>query len=269
MAQLQELGLNRMLYKDPNTNGIDYSLIGTGQGINLSDIDQSLFLSQQNTTNLGADGGGGIGGSATDSSSGSGAGGAAQVLTGTVITSCVLQSSNSENRIEIASSFNLNGTNFQDEALVAYNAGAIGVLIDGAGIFAIAIRAEVLKILQTIQILSGASLDVLSGAFFNYQGRQQPVIYYGRVKYDGVGAILPTGWIITHLGVGQYRITHNLGILVYTINITDLSEPGGPASIITWSTEFVNNNSFDAISFDASGNPTDSSFFFTVFKQPT
>lgn len=216
---------------------------------------------------------------------------APRVITGSVITSCILQSSNSGNRVEIASSFNFANQNILDESFVTYSNGVPVVIIDGDGIFIVDGNNLKINITNTgidygsgtsadfesgsgaifesgsyAEFQSGTNLRIKDGATFTYDNIIQPVIYYGRIKYDGTFLITPPGFSINHSSTGRYEITHNFNDPIYIVNITDLSELGGPASIITWTVESFGANSFTATSWDAAGTPTDSSFFFTVFK---
>lgn len=49
----------------------------------------------------------------------------------------------------------------------------------------------------------------------------QPILtYIGFVGYDGSVILLPTGWSITHVGAGEYTITHNLNTQLYAVVVT-------------------------------------------------
>lgn len=201
-----------------------------------------------------------------------------QVITGTVVTSCIVQSTNSGNRIEISSFFNFNDQAIQDESFVAYNNGYPVCIIDKDGI-ELNTPPGPPTFIPLLQVNGEATIDDLTvtvlGTYdfevdnwFLYQFVQQPINYYGAIHYDGTSHIMPPGFTLNHSGVGVYELTHNFNTSVYAVNVTDWSEPGGPAAIITWTVDSYGANSFTALSFDDTGTPTNSSFFFTVFKQP-
>lgn len=173
---------------------------------------------------------------------------AKEVLTGTVITSCFIQSSNSGDRIEISSSYTFNGNSIENDAFVAFNNGIPIVIIDKNGIFA-------------DNITGGSILSALQ--LFVYQNIEQPVIYYGRVNDTGGAVILPLGWSSTQLGTGEYRVTHNLGMTQYIVNITAFDSVP-----VIWIVDGISSNSFTVKSFDDSGVAIDGGFMFSLFRTP-
>lgn len=189
---------------------------------------------------------------------------ARQIVTNTVITSCLIQSSGGEGRIEIFSSItnpppNFSPDNIATDALVAYNNNQAVVVINKYGISAIKIIANDLFVHDHFYIREPSLPDPTYIS--------QPLIYYGRIKFDGTPSLLPAGWSIIHVpGSGIYQVVHNLATTTYALSITDFTEFGGPAAIITWTTQNPLLNSFQALSFDATGTPTDSSFYFQLFR---
>lgn len=158
--QIEELGLNRFLYKTANGIGSDSSLFSPGSS--------------------GADGAGG------------GLGPATSVASGTIITSCILQSSPSDNRIEIN----------PDDTFRAYRNRQVVVQIDRNGI-----------------TLAGAS-------FFNYEGQDQPVMYTGNVNAAGTLTDGPSGWTSSFIFLGFYRIVHNLGLAAPYMKVVVTTQNG-------------------------------------------
>lgn len=138
-------------------------------------------------------------------------GGSSVPSPGSIITSVILQSSPSDDRIEIN----------PDDTLKAYNNGNVVVEINKDGIFAdyaefdtVVIQNETV-ISQTVisETVETADIETLNvTTVFTYKGIQQPVLYTGVVSIAGVGNPLPSGWSTSLVSTGIYRITHNLNI---------------------------------------------------------
>lgn len=175
---LGDLNLNRFLYRDVQSGSPDSSLTSVNNVVN-------------NT---------GAGGSVPSP--------------GSIITSVILQSSPSDDRIEIN----------PDDTLKAYNNGNVVVLIDKDGIFAdnaefdnviidnVTITTETVDTADiTTANIETANVETLNVSVeFNYLGISQPVVYSGVVSIAGVGSPLPAGWSVSLVTTGTYRITHNL-----------------------------------------------------------
>ncbi len=84
----------------------------------------------------------------------------------------------------------------------------------------------------------------------------------GTINPPAVGAdsgILPTGWVSTYEGTGQYLITHNLGTKFYSVVCQSLSSSGLACIVAS------NENAFGVVFFDTSTQTaTDSPFFFNL-----
>jgi hypothetical protein len=210
MASLGDLGLNRYLYKD--TSGTDSS-------------------EQASSTN-GSDG--------SNGSSGGGGGPATSIAAGSIIQSCLIQSSPGDDRVEIDP---------KDDSFKAYRNGEVVVQIDRDGIFAEVVDVDV------------ENLDVQN---FFMRGEPQPQLFYGNVASNGVGFLLPGGWTSGTTGTGQYTITHGLG-----------NGDNGSCAIqltpITGATVFLsivaqNANDFTLEARNAAGTLTNAGFTFAFFR---
>ncbi|MES2408801.1 MAG: hypothetical protein V4509_00690 [Patescibacteria group bacterium] len=165
MSTLLDLNLNRYLYK----------------GSQPPNPDTSLQAQNNNTTNYGA------GDPATPGAANQLANG---VAPGTVITSVILQSSPSQDRIEID----------PDDVMRVYNNNVVILTIDKNGING----SGAAFISETV-----GTLNVTTK--FNYFGIPQPVLYTGFVN-GGTGAITsgPVGWTGVRNSIGNYTITHTI-----------------------------------------------------------
>ncbi len=205
MAGLEELNLNRFLYKD-NSN------------LSPSDVDSSISIQQPQNIQSGSSGG-----PETPSTPQIPAN---AVAPGTVIQACLLQSSGGTNRVEIDP---------RDNSLTVYdNTGRIIVKIDVNGVFSEYYEGATAFIDSAfVQDLTADTVSVsdfigtndlfVSGVTF-YGGATQPVLYNGQV--DGTAGSFvygPSGWTVTKNGTGDYTITHNLGALIYTTFMAPLN----------------------------------------------
>ena len=238
MASLAELNLNRYLYKGDDNVPPDSSL---------------MFSSNINTTNLGANGG--------DESI---IPPASAIAPGTVISSAVIQTSPSDDRIELNSSNGL-----PNDTLYAYRDGQVILTINRDGISTI-IPANFVDInvttanITTANIIT-ANVDTLNVAVaFNYNGIAQPVMYTGFV--DGVtGAISngPVGWVGSKsFSPGGYTITHNLGLAAPYFRVFVTSNTTVGEAIVYQ----VNGNAIEIEWYDTAGATDDTSFTFLALQ---
>jgi len=228
MSTLEELNLNRNLVK--------------GEGSSLDAISKSLNINIPNDSS-GED--------------------APQVLTGTVITSCIVQSSGSPDRVElspyITSETGLTGISRQD-SLTAYNNNVAVVLINKDGIYANKAGFGI----ATIQDFNAVN-------YFSYRGIQQPQIFSAFVTSTGSGLMLPTGWTASRTALGDYLITHNLNTILYTVQLTTSSL--GTALSISVSVidpnffrVSITKNNFDGLGAWTGIGDVDSDFTFALFN---
>jgi len=153
---LNELQLNRYLYKDYDTTNRDT---------------QGQIVTQSN----GSTAGGSTSGTGTPSTAP-----ATSVAPGSVIISCLLQSSGSNQRIEIN----------PDDNFYAYRNGTVVVVINRDGVEADNLAAD---------------------TAFIYQGIPQPVVFDGEINgITNAWITQPAGWSAVKNGVGDYTITHSL-----------------------------------------------------------
>jgi len=165
---LNELQLNRFLYKDYDTTNRDT---------------QGQIVTQSN----GSSSGSGTGGTGTGTAP------ATNIAPGTVIISCILQSSGSNQRIEIN----------PDDTFYAYRNGTPVVVINRDGVEADNIAAD---------------------TNFIYKGIPQPVVFNGEINgITNAWITQPVGWSATKNAVGDYTITHNLNNPKTTIHFTPVT----------------------------------------------
>jgi len=103
------------------------------------------------------------------------------------------------------------------------------------------------------------------------------VVYHGYVPSNGLGEKVPAGWSVVRLGIGKYRVTHNLGLSDIDdliIQLTALGEPPTGAvddNFITATAHSRAANTFDALlGFPDMGNiggaeHEDRNWYFTCF----
>lgn len=210
MASLSDIGLNRFLYKDNSGNGANpFGFLG-GNNSN-----GSSFYGNPPATN---------------------------VAPGTVIASCLIQTSPGNDRVEL----NQADPVFNGESLTAYRNGVAVVVINRFGIYT----------LQPINV---------NGPFI-YGGYAQPtMIGGGFVNAVGTpGGVFPTGWTVINLSPGRYQVTHNIGNTNYCVLATVLS-----ATTREFSIEAQTNTTFIMRIYDnATASLTDQDFSFLVFTNP-
>jgi len=200
--------------------------------------------------------------------------GAKEVITGTLVTKCIVQTSNSADRVELSSFFTLNGDTIKDDSLVAYNNGEVIVVIDKDGIelYAPTIPSGI----PLLQVFGDATIDNLIATdiqvsnIFEYQSENQPQTFYGRIDSDGSILYLPfTGWTVSHTPAsGVYTITHNFGDTNYSVNISEFYAGGGATGLASLVVTNLIANSFDVEIWDiATIAPQDVPFSFSVFRE--
>lgn len=204
MATLKELNLNRFLYRD--------------------------------TAGAGSNPFGFLGNSPGGGSSFYGNPPAVSVAPGTVITSCLVQTSPGDDRVEL----NQADPVFNGESLTAYRSGSAVVIINRDGIY--------------------TTRTIVYGGF-----NQPVVIGAGFVNAVGTpGTVFPGGWTSVNLSPGRYQVTHNIGNTNYGVVATVLA-----ATTREFSIEAQNNNDFIMRIYDnATATLTNQDFYFIVFTNP-
>jgi len=128
---------------------------------------------------------------------------------GSIITSVILQSSPSDNRIEIN----------PDDTLKAYNGGEVILVIDKNGI--VVNNANIIYSnidtadIGTANITNLVATDTITKALnvitsFTYAGYQQPQVFGGEVTSGGSFVHGPPGWSVTKTFTGTYFVIHAL-----------------------------------------------------------
>jgi len=155
---------------------------------------------------------------------------ATAVAPGTVIQSTIFQSSGSNDRVEI----------LPNDTLVVYRDGVPVVLIDQDGI----------STTRTI-VNKGYPQPVIIGAgFVNAAGT--------------AGTVFPSGWTVTNIGTGQYRITHNLGTTDYAVTLTPLAGTTREFSVQVQDINFFETRFYN----NATTSLTDTDHSFLLFTNP-
>lgn len=155
---------------------------------------------------------------------------ATAVAPGTVIQSTIFQSSGSNDRVEI----------LPNDTLVVYRDGVPVVLIDQDGI----------STTRTI-VNKGYPQPVIIGAgFVNAAGT--------------AGTVFPSGWTVTNIGLGQYRITHNLGTTDYAVTLTPLAGTTREFSVQVQDINFFETRFYN----NATTSLTDTDHSFLLFTNP-
>lgn len=155
---------------------------------------------------------------------------ATAVAPGTVIQSTIFQSSGSNDRVEI----------LPNDTLVVYRDGVPVVLIDQDGI----------STTRTI-VNKGYPQPVIIGAgFVNAAGT--------------AGTVFPSGWTVTNIGLGQYRITHNLGTTDYAVTLTPLAGTTREFSVQVQDVNFFETRFYN----NATTSLTDTDHSFLLFTNP-
>lgn len=182
--------------------------------------------------------------SSSDSGSYGGASGdvlASGLAPASVVQSSLIQSSASDNRVEIN----------PDDSFDAYENKVIVVRIDRNGIA------------STKPFASGPA--TVNGTF-TYGGVAQPkFLGVGQVTATGTQApgFFPSGWSVSHLATGRYQVTHNLGFIEYGVAITPVA-----ATVRSFSVESFSLTDFIIRIADVTPTLTDTEFSFIVFTNP-
>lgn len=230
MSTLEELGLNRGLTKDG--------------GSSVDAVSKSL------DTNIPVDAGDNFN--------------AQQVITGTVITSCIVQASGGPNRVELAPYFTskvgLAPTyKYNGDCLVAYKDNTVVVLINKDG----------------IQGVENSGFLLYANKYFYYgfdslgNNLLQPQIFTGKINTDGSVVGLPIGWTCTYNSAGWYTITHNLNHVTYRVNVTAINFPTRVAvSNITANTfdVYFEEDTYDGTGLHTGVQGVDTAFMFSFFN---
>ena len=187
--------------------------------MNLNDLNLNRFLYRENTPETSSN----IANASNNKDfSSNGNGGVPEP--GSIITSVILQSSPSDNRIEIN----------PDDTLKAYNNGEVILVIDKNGITvnnAVIVYTEI----ETADIdeanigvvnadeanVDDAYIDTLEVlSYFIYAGAQQPQVFGGEIDDAGNAVSLPPSWLSFYLSTGSYLIIHGLDNTDYQITVS-------------------------------------------------
>jgi hypothetical protein len=88
-------------------------------------------------------------------------------------------------------------------------------------------------------------------------------IYHGRVNGDGSQISLPAGWTSSRVSTGEYLITHNIGMNIYTVNV---SVYGGTSNLVSNLGTTNPLTSFKVYVKTTAGSATDSAFHFILVR---
>ena len=202
---LNESNLNRFLYKN-NPSPVNYDPIYMSADINSSKNENAKSQTP-------------------------GKDDAKNIITGTVITSCLIKSSDDGTRIEIGQNLQsvkaINGSDFMSpqslDYLAAYENGEATFILTGRGISFFGYAQQIQKWMYTI---GGSGLTYYQSGGFT--------------------------WTVTHLGPGRYQINHNLGSHLYVAAPTPLLN--APYALATISDRSNNNFIVNTFSY---GSATD------------
>lgn len=185
-------------------------------------------------------------------------GNAKEIITGTVITSCLMKSSDGDDRIEIGQNLEFAGGTSDVDYLAAFNGNSLAVLITKFGITVLNLLVENnLSVIGTFQYSDGENSLVT-----------QPVTYWLRLVGGAqVRNNTNNSWSVSHSGTGEYTVTHNLGHDYYAVQATISSEVGWLVGGFA-ATSFVDINSFIINTFDDTGTPVDADWSCTVSVSP-
>lgn len=220
--KLDELGMNRFMYKAPQVNVTESPVYMMATPNSLKESN-----SNKDKTNIEKD--------------------AKNIITGTVITACLIKSSDQSDRIEIGQNLDsvvnasfgaLDFSNFKTlDYLAAYRAdGRIGFLITGEGAF---YGGYGLPLMKQINLINGGT-----------------TVFQSASEVPWTISVLP--------GTGRYRVNHNLNRLAYSVS----AMPAVAGSIATVSFATISSkglNSFIVNIFDDTGGALDSDFDCSVF----
>jgi len=172
---------------------------------------------------------------------------AKEIITGTVITACLIKSSDQDDRIEIGQNLDnvINNADVGDldfrsikalDYLVAYRPGTrrLALIITGLGMVYVGYGMPAAKVMHW---------DQAAGLLYNSPSEVR--------------------WAITVLGTGLYKITHHLNSLDYSPNVICSTSGGLGVYVLAYITD-RGLNSFVINTFNLIGNPVDTDFECTV-----
>ena len=97
---------------------------------------------------------------------------------------------------------------------------------------------------------------------FEFQGVHQPLQYTGYVNSGGSsGTPFPSGWSVSKLATGRYRITHNFSDVDYTVVANAVASNTRMVTIESRASDY-----FDVRIADLTPVLVDSDFMFSVQK---
>lgn len=85
-------------------------------------------------------------------------------------------------------------------------------------------------------------------------------VYLGIVNADATTVLLPSGWSVTSMGTGAYRVTHNFGVSTYVVVATPATSQG-QALVYTRATNY-----FDITTSDSAGTGSNRNFHFILVR---
>jgi len=175
---------------------------------------------------------------------------AREVITGTVITACLIKSSDQADRIEIGQSL--------DSVLSSFNLGSLDFTRAKGLDYLIAYREDLAGGLRIGFLLTG-----LGGAYLGYSMQATKSISLINSGVNVLQSQSEVLWTISTLGTGEYRITHNLHTVNYDISVMPFTN----GSLAVYTLAYITDkgaNSFVVNTFDLVGNPRNSDFDCTV-----
>lgn len=105
--------------------------------------------------------------------------------------------------------------------------------------------------------------DVYNNGEHVYQGFTQPVTYFGKVESGSIYDDNFTGFSVSNIATGRYRITHSFGHNDYAVQIIPIASTVKNVSIDSYST-----SSFVVRLANLSDALENNDFYFTVFEYP-
>lgn len=188
--------------------------------------------------------------------------GAKEIITGTVITKCLFQTSGSDDRIEINSyltrvlSAAPPSIQNVDSFVIYKGTDDLYVLINKYGVFS----ENVIGTTGYFKDLGVTNQLAVKTLVLN--GYVMPKVYYGKVVLPS-GGFQPASWTITHPAVGQFHVVHNFGSTIYSVSVTSNTYLIPAVPVV----DNLTANYFDIFLFDIYGAPADPDFSFIVVKQ--
>jgi len=156
------------------------------------------------------------------------------VAPGTIITSAIWQTSNSNDRIQLTpddtmTSFRNGQVQIQldSRGLYAYNNNDIVATYDRDGLATYDGSGNVMGLLDgtsfTVYTAGGVPKVVISPAGIEYENFLQPMLSWGEINGSlGIWTLSP-GYTLTKNSVGNYTVTHNWGTTTYIAMLTPVS----------------------------------------------